>query len=82
LGFNYQRGIVRRECLDHVIVLNETGLRRILKSYFDYYERTRTHLSLDKDAPITRPVQPPEIGRIVEVSQVGGLHHRYERIAA
>ena len=75
-------GSIRRECLDHVIVLNETGLRRILKSYFDYYERTRTHLSLDKDAPITRPVQPPEIGRIVEVSQVGGLHHRYERIAA
>ena len=65
-----------------MIVLNETGLRRILKSYFDYYERTRTHLSLDKDAPISRPVQPPEIGRIVEVPQVGGLHHRYERIAA
>ena len=75
-------GSIRRECLDHVIVLNETGLRRILKSYFDYYERTRTHLSLDKDAPISRSVQPPEIGRIVEVPQVGGLHHRYERIAA
>ena len=65
-----------------MIVLNETGLRRILKSYFDYYERTRTHLSLDKDAPISRSVQPPEIGRIVEVPQVGGLHYRYERIAA
>ena len=65
-----------------MIVLNETGLRRILQSYVDYYEQTRTHLSLDKDAPITRPVQPPEIGRIVEVPQVGGLHHRYERIAA
>src|SRR5215469_12081677 len=75
-------GSIRRECLDHVFVLNETGLRRILKSYFDYYEQTRTHLSLDKDAPISRPVQPPEIGRIVEVPQVGGLHHRYERIAA
>jgi transposase InsO family protein len=74
-------GSIRRECLDHVIVLNETGLRRILKSYFDYYERTRTHLSLDKDAPISRSVQPPEIGRIVEVPQVDGLHHRYERIA-
>ena len=65
-----------------LIVLNEIGLRRILKSYFDYYKRTRTHLSLDKDAPISRPVQPPEIGRIAEVPQVGGLHHRYERIAA
>ena len=75
-------GSIRRECLDHVIVLNETGLRRILKSYFDYYERTRTHLPLDKDAPISRFVQPPEIGRIVEVPQVGGLHHRYKRIAA
>jgi len=75
-------GSIRRECLDHVIVLNETGLRRILKSYFDYYEQTRTHLSLAKDVPISRPVQSPEMGRIVEVPQVGGLHHRYERIAA
>jgi hypothetical protein len=65
-----------------MIVLNETGLRRILKSYFDYYERTRTHLSLNKDAPISRLVQSPEIGRIVELPQVGGLQHRYERIAA
>ena len=73
---------IRRECLYHVIVLNETGLRRILKSYFDYYEQMRTHLSLDKDAPISRPAQRPEIGRIVEIPQVGGLHHRYERIAA
>jgi Integrase core domain len=45
-------GSIRRECLDHVIILNETGLRRMLKSYFEYYERTRTHLSLDKDAPV------------------------------
>jgi len=63
-----------------VIVLNDTGLQRILKSCFDYYERTRTPLSLDKDAPISSSVQPPEIGRIVEVPQVGGLHHRHERI--
>jgi len=48
----------------------------------DLYERTRTHLSLDKDAPINRPAQRPEIGRIVKIPQVGGLHHRYERIAA
>jgi putative transposase len=75
-------GSIRRECLDHVIVLNETGLRRILKSYFEYYEQTRTHLSLGKDAPISRPVQPVTAGRIVEIPQVGGLHHRYERIAA
>jgi len=65
-----------------LIVLNETGLRRVLKSYFDYYERTRTHLSLDKDAPISRAKQPAAMGRIIELPQVGGLHHRYERIAA
>ena len=79
-------GSIRRECLDHVIVLNETGLRRTLKSYFEYYERTRTHLSLGKDAPVSRPVQQVGKGigkgRIVEIPQVGGLHHRYERIAA
>ena len=75
-------GSIRRECLDHVMVMNETGLRRILKSYFDYYERTRTHLSLAKDAPVSRPVQQVGKGRIVEIPQVGGLHHRYERVAA
>jgi putative transposase len=75
-------GTIRRECLDHVIVLNETGLRRVLKLYFEYYERTRTHLSLDKDAPIPRMVQPPELGRVVELPEVGGLYHRYERRAA
>src|SRR6266850_4593664 len=74
-------GSIRRECLDHVIVVNETSLRRVLKSYFDYYERTRTHLSLRKDAPVSRPVQQVGKGRIVEIPQVGGLHHRYERIA-
>jgi transposase InsO family protein len=75
-------GTIRRECLDHVIVLHEPGLRRVLKSYFEYYERTRTHLSLDKDAPIPRKVQPPELGKVVELPQVGGLHHRNERRAA
>ena len=75
-------GSIRRECLDHVIVLNETGLRRTLKSYFAYNERTRTHLSLGKDAPVSRPVQATKGGRIMEIPQVGGLHHRYERVAA
>src|SRR5215472_10011007 len=60
----------------------ETGLRRILKSYFDYYERSRTHLSLGKDAPLERAIQPPWTGPIVAIPQVGGLHRRYERIAA
>jgi transposase InsO family protein len=75
-------GSIRRECLDHVIVLNETGLRRILRSYFEYYERTRTHLSLGKDSPIGRPIQPVAVGPVVAIPQVGGLHHRYERVAA
>jgi transposase InsO family protein len=75
-------GSIRRECLDQVIVFNEGSLRRILASYFDYYHRSRTHLSLGKDSPETRPVQPPAIGPVVAVRQVGGLHHRYERRAA
>jgi transposase InsO family protein len=75
-------GTIRRECLDHVIVFNETSLGRTLRLYFDYYHRSRTHLSLKKDSPEPRLVQPPEIGPIVTIPQVGGLHHRYERRAA
>ena len=75
-------GSVRRDCLDHVIVLGEGHLRTILKSYLAYYHRSRTHLGLAKDAPEPRAVQPPEMGEIVELPQVGGLHHRYERRAA
>ena len=75
-------GSVRRDCLDHVIVLNQAHLHRVLDSYFTYYHASRTHLGLDKDAPQTRRVQPPEEGKIVAFTQVGGLHHRYERRAA
>jgi len=75
-------GSIRRECLDHVIVLHENALRRTLNSYFDYYHRSRTHLSLGKDSPEPRAIQPPEMGTIVTVPQVAGLHHRYERRAA
>ena len=73
---------IRRECLDHIVVFNESSLRRTLKSYFSYYHGGRTHLSLEKDAPETRPIQPPELGSVVELSEVGGLHHRQERRAA
>ena len=52
-------GSIRRECLDHILTFNERGLCRILRSYFEYYERSRTHLGLNKDAPIPRAVQPP-----------------------
>jgi putative transposase len=75
-------GSIRRECLDHVIVLNESSLQRILNSYFDYYQRSRIHLSLAKDAPEPRQVQPPDLGEVIELPQVGGLHHRYERRVA
>lgn len=75
-------GSVRRECLDHVIVWNERSLRRTLQSYFAYYQRSRTHLALAKDAPESRVVEKPERGRVVAIPQVGGLHHRYQRQAA
>lgn len=75
-------GSIRRECLDHVIVVNEVGLHRTLASYVAYYMRSRTHLSLAKDCPISRRAQSPATGRIVATSEVGGLHHRYDRVAA
>lgn len=75
-------GSIRRECLDHMIVLSERHLKRILSSYVDYYNGTRTHLSLHKDAPEGRSRQPPERGRVVELEWVGGLHHEYVRMAA
>ena len=75
-------GSIRRDCLDHVIVLGEAHLRKILKSYLKYYHHSRTHLGLDKDAPEPRAVQPPEMGKIIALPEVGGLHHRYERRAA
>jgi transposase InsO family protein len=71
-------GSIRRECLDHVIVFGEAHLRTIVKSYADYHNRVRTHLSLDKDAPIPRPAN--RTGRIVAIPMLGGLHHRYVRI--
>jgi len=75
-------GSIRRDCLDHVIVLNERHLRSILLKYFDYYHATRTHLGLGKDTPNTREIEPPSRGTIVEFPEVGGLHHRYSRRAA
>ena len=78
----YIERVIRRECLDHVIVFNQTSLRRTLASYFDYCHRSRTHLSLDKDSPEPRPIQSPETGRVVAMPQVSGLHYRYERRAA
>ena len=75
-------GSVRRECLNHVIIVSQAHLRRVLAAYLAYYHRARTHLSLGKDAPAPRRVQTPTEGRVMVFSEVGGLHHRYERSAA
>ncbi len=75
-------GSIRRELLDHVVVLGERHLRRLVADYLDYYQLSRTHLSLGKDSPDPRDVQPPALGEVVELPKVGGLHHRYKRRAA
>jgi transposase InsO family protein len=75
-------GSIRRDCLDHVIVLNEMHLRRILSSYFRYYHGSHTHLGLGKDCPVHRPVEPPDLGCVSVQPMVGSLHHRYFRQAA
>ena len=75
-------GSIRRECLDHVIIFDERHLRRVLSTYFQYHHQSRTHLSLNKDCPAPRPIQPPSAGEIIAFPEVGGLHHRYERRAA
>ncbi len=75
-------GSLRRDCLDHVIALSERHLRRILSDYIQYYNGSRTHLALEKDAPEPRAVQKRELGEVIAFPEVGGLHHRYERRAA
>jgi len=75
-------GTLRRECLDHVIVLGERHLRRILREYLEYYHSTRTHLALDKDAPELRERESLDGGKVIALPIVGGLHHRYTRRAA
>jgi len=75
-------GFARRECVDHVIVFSATGLQRLMNLYCAYYEQSRTHLALNKDAPIHRAIAEPDDGHVVAIPQVGGLHHRYGRQAA
>lgn len=75
-------GSIRRECLDHVILLNAQHLRRVLGDYFDYFHRHRTHRALNQDCPHPRPTEPPERGNIIALPLLGGLHHRYTRQAA
>jgi putative transposase len=75
-------GSIRRECLSHVLVINERHLHRILTRYVSYYHQARTHLALDKDAPDVRPIAFPSAESIVQLPEVDGLHHRYIRQAA
>jgi putative transposase len=74
-------GSIRRECLDHFLILSEAHLRRLLRGYRAYYNRSRPHQALENNSPIPRDVQPPSRGRIHAVTEVGGLHHRYQRAA-
>jgi putative transposase len=74
-------GSIRRECLDHALILNEAHLRRLLRSYVAYYNRSRPHQALENNSPFPRAVQPPSRGWIRAVPEVGGLHHRYQRVA-
>jgi putative transposase len=74
-------GSIRRDCLDHVIVLNERHLHRILSEYFDYYHNSRCHLSLDRNSPTPRETEPPCQGEVISIPYLGGLHHRYTRRA-
>jgi putative transposase len=75
-------GSIRRACLNDMMVFNEWHLHRILRSYVDYYHHWRTHRSLEMDAPEPRAIQPPKLGAIRKLPEVGGLHHHYERMAA
>jgi transposase InsO family protein len=74
-------GSFRRECLNHVIVLSESHLRRVLRGYVAYYNDSRPHMSLSGNSPMGRDVEPPSDGRVVAIPEVGGLHHRYTRAA-
>jgi len=73
-------GSIRRECLNHLVILNARHLKRILGLYFGYYHESRTHWALEKQCPLPR--RPSSEGRIIAIPQLGGLHHRYERVAA
>ena len=75
-------GSIRRDMLEHVIVLNERHLKRLLTEYVSDYHQFRTHLSLDMECPHPRAVEPPELGQVMALPEVGALHHHYERQAA
>jgi transposase InsO family protein len=75
-------GSLRRECLDHVIILNERHLDAVIREFLDYYHHHRTQRALERNCPVLRPIEAADQGKIIELSLVGGLHHRYTRQAA
>ena len=75
-------GTLRRELLDHVIVLGERHLLHLVRQPASYYNNDRPHMSRDDDAPVKREVEPREFGKVIAVPRVSGLHHRYLRRAA
>lgn len=75
-------GSIRREVLNHAVILNAQHLQRILTGYFVYYHGFRTHLALAMDCPVPRPVESPECGKIIAVPEVGGQQQHYERWVA
>ena len=74
-------GSIRRECLDHMIILGESHLRRVMQEYVDYYHESRPHQSLDRNAPVPREIESPSEGEVISIPHLGGLHHRYARAA-
>ena len=74
-------GSIRRDCLDHFIILGKTHLGRILREYVDYYNKARPHLSLNRNSPLPREVEPPVKGTVIAVPYLNGLHHKYARAA-
>ncbi len=70
---------LRKDCLNHVVAINESQLRRVIRLYVAYYHQNRTHLGLEKDTPEERPIESREMGKVVAIPRVGGLHHRYSR---
>jgi putative transposase len=74
-------GSIRRECLDHLIIIGEDQLRRILRDYIDYYHNSRLHQALERNSPTPREIEAAVKGKVIAIPQVGGLHHRYRRAA-
>jgi transposase InsO family protein len=74
-------GSIRRECLDHLIIIGEDHLRRTLRDYLDYYHNSRPHEALERNSPTPREIEAPVKGKVIAIPQVGGMHHRYRRAA-